>query len=343
MSDNYFKEILSVAVKNRASDIHLSSDKIPMLRIYGELRQAGSMPLSGSYMIEQLSAIMQIDLGNILENQNEIDFAVDIPGISRFRLNIFKHFFGIGAAFRVIPQKIPSLDELNLPVILKKFMMVSQGLILVTGSTGSGKSTTLTAMVNDVNHTYRKHIITIEDPIEYIHIPDKSIIHQREIEKHTENYSDALHGALREDPDIIQVGELRSPETIEQTLHAAETGHLILSTMHTQSAPDTIDRIINVFSPGQQEQVRMVLSQILVAIICQKLLKMADGSGLAPVLEILVANTATRNLIRERKTHQIHSVMQTSASDGMKTFEQSMKEFAGQGLFIPTSNTMLTG
>ncbi|MBE9565234.1 MAG: type IV pilus twitching motility protein PilT, partial [Proteobacteria bacterium] len=259
------------------------------------------------------------------EETHELDFAYSIAGLSRFRVNVHRQRGTIGAVFRAVPVDPPSLEGLGMPDVLKTFCAKPRGLVLVTGPTGSGKSTTLAAMIREINVTRRRHIVTVEDPIEFLHRNEKSIIIQREVGSDTKSFTAALRHVLRQDPDVILIGEMRDLETIGAALTAAETGHLVLATLHTTSAAQTVDRIVDVFPPHQQEQVRVQLSTVLEGIVCQTLLPFADGKGRTCAQEILIATSAIRNLIREGKTHQMPSVLQSSAAEGMQTLDQALK------------------
>jgi len=332
---NLFEETLKFAVKNNASDVHFSSGKPPILRIIGELKRIDTAPIEMDALSEYLKQFLSSEQKQKLNTNEEIDFSLDMPGVSRFRVNIYKHSFGLSAAFRLIPTQIRTLEELRLPAILKKFTQHKKGLILLTGPTGSGKSTTLAAMINEINLTRREHIITIEDPIEYMHEPQLSLIHQREVGPHTKDFAKALRSCLRQDPDVILVGEMRDLETITNALHAAETGHLVFSTLHTNSAAETIDRIINVFPAEQQQQIRTVVASSIVAVIAQQLLPMAMHKDRIALLEILSATNAVRNLIREGKTYQLDSAIQTGSDYGMRSFEKSVTELLQKNLISP--------
>jgi len=311
-------------VENNASDVHFSSGLPPVLRILGEIKKVDMEPVSEESLSKELLEILNEKQKQLFHLHREIDMAVSIGDLGRFRVNIYRQFNGVYAAFRIVKSRVSSLDELNLPVVLKKMVNHRKGLILVTGPTGSGKSTTLAAMLHEINLNRREHIITIEDPIEYLHTPVQSIIHQREVGVHTENFAQALRSALREDPDVILVGEMRDLETITYALRAAETGHLVLSTVHTNSAGETIDRIINVFPSQQQDQIRMMLANTFISVISQRLVPMAMKQDRVAVMEILIATNAVRNLIREGKSFQLDSAIQTGAEFGMQTFERSL-------------------
>ncbi len=332
---NIFSDTLKFAVKNRASDVHFSSGKPPILRLIGQLKKIDTDPIQTNDLKAYLSQFLTEAQKELLSKNTEVDFSIEIPKVSRFRVNVYKHSAGISAAFRIIPQQIRTLDELRMPEILKEFTKQKKGLILLTGPTGSGKSTTLAAMINEINLSRREHIITIEDPIEYVHAPQLSLIHQREVGPHTEDFATALRSCLRQDPDVILVGEMRDLETITNALHAAETGHLVFSTLHTNSASETVDRIINVFPAEQQQQIRTVVASSLVAVIAQRLLPMAMHQDRVAVLEILAATDAVRNLIREGKTYQLDSIIQTGSDYGMRTFEKSLTELRRNNLINP--------
>lgn len=318
--------ILRAAFEIGASDIHLTIGVPPIMRIHGDLKQYGKDALTPQDTEEMAKGIVTGDSWRKFEEKGELDFSYGIPGVSRFRVNIYRQRSCISLAIRVVPTTIPSLEDLGMPMVLKEIAAKQQGLVLVTGPTGSGKSTTLASMIDYMNQNMRRHIITLEDPIEYLHKHKHCIIDQREVGFDTQNFSNGLRACLRQDPDVILVGEMRDLETISTAITAAETGHLVLGTLHTTNAPSTIDRIIDVFPPSQQAQVRIQLAAVLAAVISQRLLPTADRSGRVTANEILINNAAIKNLIRNEKIHQIHSVMQTSKSGGMHTFEMSIKE-----------------
>lgn len=322
--------LLTEAYNLGASDIHLTVGVPPVIRINGELQHYGEEILLPKDTEGMAKSIISDVLWNAFQKKGELDFSHGIPRVSRFRVNAYFQRSCITLAFRVVPTDIPTLETLKMPMVLKDIAKKPQGLILVTGPTGSGKSTTLAAMIDYVNNHMQKHIITLEDPIEYLHKHKQSIINQREIGFDTQNFANGLRGCLRQDPDIILVGEMRDLETIAIAITAAETGHLVLGTLHTTNAPSTIDRIIDVFPPEQQGQVRIQLASVLAAVISQRLFKTADGKGRRAATEILVNNAAIKNLIRNEKIHQIHSVLQTSKASGMMTLEQSIKELLEQ-------------
>ena len=313
------KDLLLKALEMKASDLHITTSLPPIYRINGALiPMEGAEPLTPEdteRLISQL--LLRESFEKRLAEKGEVDFSYVITGINRFRVNVFRQRQTLAAAIRVLMPEPPGIDQLGLPEVLKNLALKPRGLILVTGPTGSGKSTTLAAMIKHINNSSKCHILTIEDPIEYLHKHQNSIINQREVGDDTLNFANALRSALREDPDVILVGEMRDLETITTALTAAETGHLVLSTLHTSTAAQTIDRAIDVFPPHQQQQVRIQLAAVLQGIICQQLLPRLDGSGRIAALEILVSNDAIRNMIREGKTHQIDTVIQTGLKAGM--------------------------
>ncbi|MBE2917522.1 type IV pilus twitching motility protein PilT [Anoxybacillus flavithermus] len=324
--------MLRAAFELKASDIHLTVGIPPIFRINGDLKRYGQDVLSPTDTEQMAKAIVPEHMWTRFETDGELDLSYSLSGVSRFRVNVFKQRGCISLAIRIVPTKIPTLDELQLPDVLKKMVAKPQGLILVTGPTGSGKSTTLAAMIDYMNKTMRKHIITLEDPIEYVHKHDSCIIDQREVGTDTSSFANGLRAALRQDPDVILVGEMRDLETIQTAVTAAETGHLVFGTLHTSSAPATIDRIIDVFPPEQQGQIRIQLATVLVSIISQRLFPRAQNNGWIAATEILINNAAVANLIRNGKIHQIPSVMQTNRALGMHTLEANIKELVQQGL-----------
>jgi twitching motility protein PilT len=324
--------LLRAAFELRASDVHLTVGVPPIMRINGELKKYGQDMLRPEDTEAMAKAIIPKWLWDQFQENGELDFSYGIPGISRFRINTYKQRSCISLAIRVVPTKIPTIDELRLPEVLKRIAEKPQGLVLVTGPTGSGKSTTLAAMIDYMNKTMRKHIITLEDPIEYLHKHGSCIIDQREVGFDTSNFANGLRAALRQDPDVILVGEMRDLETIHTAITAAETGHLVLGTLHTASAPATIDRIIDVFPPAQQSQIRIQLASVLVAIISQRLFPNVQKTGRVAATEVLINNAAVANLIRNEKVHQIVNVMQTSRAAGMHTLTTSIKELVQSGL-----------
>lgn len=332
MAGTILKEILQFAIKSNASDVHFSSGMPPVLRIMGNIKRVDMPPLDQETLSGELMQLLDEKQKQFYHQRNDIDLAITMPDIGRLRLNIFNHFYGIGAAFRLFPPRIRTLDELHLPGVLKQIIRQKKGLVLVTGPAGSGKSTTLASMIHEINISRREHIITLEDPIEYLHTPLESIIHQRDIGIHSSDFASALRSTLREDPDIILVGEMRDVNTILNALQAAETGQLVLSTLHTNSAPEAIDRIINFFPAEQQQQIRGIVASTLVAVISQRLLPMATKRDRIALMEILIATKAVTNLIREGKTHQIESVIQLGADNGMQTFEKSFADLKQNAL-----------
>lgn len=331
---NNIDHLLRVGFELKASDIHVTVGVPPVLRINGDLRRYGKENLLPSDTEEMAKKIIPEHLWSVFQEKGELDFSYSLKGISRFRVNAYKQRACISLAVRVVPTSIPSLDELKLPPILKKISEKPQGLVLITGPTGSGKSTTLAAMIAYMNENMRKHIITLEDPIEYLHKHGKCIIDQREVGFDTQNFANGLRASLRQDPDVILVGEMRDLETIQTAITAAETGHLVLGTLHTSSAPATINRIIDVFPSSQQDQIRIQLASVLVSIVSQRLFPTPDKSGRASATEILVNNAAVANLIRNEKIHQILNIMQTSRAVGMHTLEANVKELVQAGSIL---------
>ncbi|MCF6147246.1 MAG: type IV pilus twitching motility protein PilT [Candidatus Kuenenia sp.] len=324
-------ELLTFAIKQNASDVHISSGEPPMIRIHGDMRKVDMLPLNKEDVHKLLYDILNDQQRKAYEELYELDFAIAIKGIGRFRVNAFLQNRGESIVFRTIPEKIPLLEQLNMPAIVTELTKKEKGLILVTGPTGSGKSTTLAAMLDLINREYKCHILTIEDPIEFVHQSKNSLINQRELGSNTHSFSNALRSALREDPDVILVGEMRDLETISLALTAAETGHLVLATLHTSSAPKTIDRIIDVFPAEQQQQIRTMLSESLQAVITQQLIKRKEGTGRIAALEIMIGTPAVRNLIRENKIAQIPSALQTGRQHGMQTMDQALIDLCRNG------------
>jgi twitching motility protein PilT len=320
------KELLITTKEKDASDLHLNVGIPPVLRINGKLVKLNLPELTQEDTHNMIYSILNEKQETDFEKCGELDLSYELANLARFRVNVFKHRRGEGAAFRLIPEKIKTLSELNLPSILSTFTDKDKGFVLITGPTGSGKSTTLAALIDIINKKRYDNIITIEDPIEFVHYHQNCLISQREIGSHTKSFASALRSALREDPDVILVGEMRDLDTISMALTAAETGHLVFSTLHTISAAETIERIIDVFPPHQQNQVRMQLAGSILGIIAQILLPTADEKGRVPAIEVMIANPAIRNLIREGKVHQIPSTIQTSKKEGMQSLDQSLKD-----------------
>lgn len=324
-------ELLAFSVKNKASDLHLSAGLPPMIRVDGDVRRINVPAFDQKTLHALIYDIMSDKQRKDYEEFLECDFSFEIPGLARFRVNAFNHNRGSGAVFRTIPTEILSLEDLNCPAVFRELISVPQGLVLVTGPTGSGKSTTLAAMVDHINKTDHGHILTIEDPIEFVHTSNKCLVNQREVHRDTHGFNEALRSALREDPDFILVGELRDLETIRLALTAAETGHLVFATLHTSSAAKTIDRIIDVFPAGEKPMVRSMLSESLRAVIAQTLLKKVGGGRVA-AHEIMVGVPAIRNLIREDKVAQMYSAIQTGQNAGMQTLDQCLQDLVRKGV-----------
>ena len=324
-------ELLAFAVKNGASDIHISAGLPPLIRIDGEMRRIKVDPLTSNVVHDMIYDIMLDSQRKEFEERLEADFAFEIASVARFRVNAYNQARGPAAAFRTIPTEVLSLEDINAPPIFRTLSEKHRGLVLVTGPTGSGKSTTLAAMVDYVNHSKKGHILTIEDPIEFVHQSHNCLINQREVGRHTQGFNNALRSALREDPDVVLVGEMRDQETISLALTAAETGHLVFGTLHTSSAAKTIDRIIDVFPAGEKEMVRAMLSESLEGVIAQRLLKKPEGGRVA-AYEIMIGTPAIRNLIREAKVPQIYGMIQTGRDAGMVTMDQSLDDLVSRNL-----------
>jgi twitching motility protein PilT len=331
-------DLLTFTKNSGASDLHLSAGVEPMIRIDGAMRRIDAPPLTKEEIHELLFDILTDEQQAAFQEKLELDFAIELENVARFRVNLFVQYRGEAAAFRLIPSKIKSLDELGLPRVLAEMANAENGLVLVTGPTGSGKSTTLAAMIDLINTHQECHIITVEDPIEFLHTSKKSLMNQREVQRHTHSFANALRSALREDPDVILVGELRDLETTQLAVTAAETGHLVFATLHTSDAGKTVDRLIDIFPTHQQAQIRAMLSESLRGVAAQQLLPRIGG-GRAAAVEILVATSAVRNMIREQKTYQIPSVIQTGGRLGMQTMRQAIETLVVRGLvsreFLP--------
>jgi len=324
-------DLLAFSVKNAASDLHLSAGLPPMIRVDGDIRRINVPPLENKVVHNMLYDIMNDKQRKDFEEFLETDFSFEIQGLARFRVNVFNQNRGVGGVFRTIPSTILTLEDLKAPEIFKQITERPRGLILVTGPTGSGKSTTLAAMLDYKNEAEYGHILTIEDPIEFVHQSKRCLVNQREVHRDTLGFNESLRSALREDPDVILVGEMRDPETIRLALTAAETGHLVFGTLHTNSAAKTIDRIIDVFPAAEKEMVRSMLSESLQAVISQALLKKVGGGRVA-AHEIMIANPAIRNLIRENKVPQMYSAIQTGSAQGMQTLDQCLQELVRKGV-----------
>jgi twitching motility protein PilT len=328
-------QLLAFAVKNKASDLHLSAGLPPMIRVHGDVRRINIDALDHKQVHDMVYDIMNDSQRKQYEETLECDFSFEIQGLARFRVNAFNQQRGAGGVFRTIPSKILTLEQINAPQIFGELALRPRGLILVTGPTGSGKSTTLAAMINHLNETEYGHVLTVEDPIEFVHESKKCLVNQREVGPHTLSFNNALRAALREDPDVILVGELRDLETIRLAITAAETGHLVFGTLHTSSAAKTIDRIVDVFPAAEKDMVRAMISESLVAIISQTLCKMKDGKGRVAAHEILLGTPAVRNLIRENKIAQMYSTIQTSQGIGMQTLDQNLTDLVRRNIIAP--------
>ena len=318
-------DLLAFSVKNKASDLHISTGLPPMIRVNGDVRRINLPAANQEQVFDMITDVMNDNQRKIFQQNLETDFSFELPNIARFRVNAFMANRGPAAVFRTIPSTVLTLEQLQAPKVFEKISDTPRGLVLVTGPTGSGKSTTLAAMINYINESHPAHILTIEDPLEFVHQSKKALVNQRELHQHTHSFANALRSALREDPDVILVGEMRDPETIALALTAAETGHLVFGTLHTTGAAKTVDRIVDVFPAGEKEMVRSMLSESLRAVISQTLLKTKDGSGRVAAHEIMLSTPAVRNLIRENKIAQIGSVMQTGQQYGMQTLDQCLQ------------------
>ncbi len=326
------QDLLRFTADAGASDLHVSADSIPMVRVHGQMKRLNLPKLSGKEVEDLIFGVMNESQKALFLEKLELDFSTKLTNNVRFRVNAFHQINGLAAAFRVIPNEIKTFEELHVPDVMRKLSMKEKGLILLTGPTGSGKSTTLAAMIDEINEKKHCHIITVEDPIEFVHSSKNSLVNQRELGHDTWSFTAALRSALREDPDVILVGEMRDLETVSLALTAAETGHLVLATLHTSSATKSIDRIIDMFPKEQQAQVRSMLSESLEAVCAQRLMPKKGGNGRVPAIEIMVANSAIRNLIREEKTYQIPSVIQAGTKEGMQSLDQSLYNLVMNGL-----------
>ncbi len=325
------KKLLIIAKEREASDLHITVGVPPILRVNGDLKKLDLPELSFEEVHEMIDSIINEEQKKKYKKTHELDFSFELESVARFRVNIFQTRKGEAIAFRLIPEKIKSLEELNLPEELTLLTKKPKGFVLVTGPTGSGKTTTLATLIDLINKEQYKHIITIEDPIEYIHTNKNCVIDQREVGTHTHSFSLALRSALREDPDVILVGEMRDLETISMAVTAAETGHLVFSTLHTNSAAETVERIINIFPPHQQSQIRIQVAESLLGIVAQTLLPTVDSQGRVPAIELMIATPAIRNIIRDNKIHQMPAIIQMGRKDGMISLDQSLKELLREG------------
>jgi twitching motility protein PilT len=325
-------DLLAFSVKNKASDLHLSAGLPPMIRVHGDVRKINVPAMDHSQVHDMVYDIMNDGQRKVYEETLECDFSFEIPNLARFRVNAFNQNRGAGAVFRTIPSKILSMEQLNCPPIFKDISQNPRGIVLVTGPTGSGKSTTLAAMIDYINENEHGHILTVEDPIEFVHTSKKCLINQREVGPHTLSFANALRSALREDPDVILVGEMRDLETIRLALSAAETGHLVFGTLHTSSAAKTVDRIVDVFPAAEKEMVRSMLSESLRAVISQTLCKTKDEQGRVAAHEIMIGTPAIRNLIRENKIAQMYSAIQTGQNIGMQTLDQNLQDLVRRNI-----------
>ena len=333
-------QFLRVLVQHGGSDLHLSTGSPPLMRVHGSMQRIKFRDLGPKDMEALIFEIMTEEWKERFASSMDIDFAYEIEELARFRVNVFWQRKGLGAVFRTIPSKILTADDLGFPEVIRRFCMLTKGLVLVTGPTGSGKSTTLAAMVDLINETRAEHILTIEDPIEFTHPNKKCLVNQREVGTNTHSFANALRAALREDPDVILVGEMRDRETIELGITAAETGHLVFGTLHTSSAPKTVDRVIDVFPDAQQSQIRAMLAESLKGVISQVLLRKKGGDGRIAAHEIMVGTSAVANLIRENKIHQIPSIIQTGRKEGMQLLDQHILEYLMAGAIDPTEAYM---
>jgi twitching motility protein PilT len=325
---------LQTLVQQKGSDLHIAAGSVPMIRVRGELNRIDVPALTPPELESLVAEITSVQQREELKRNKSVDFAIKVTGLGIFRVNVFFQRHGLTGVFRALDERPPRLETMRLPDVVRKACYFPQGLVLVTGPTGSGKSTTLAALIDYINRNHQSHILTLEDPIEFQHVSQKCMVNQRQLGLHFTNFASALRGALREDPDIILVGEMRDPETISLAITAAETGHLVFATLHTNSAPKTIDRIIDSFPSDQQNQIRTMLSDSLKMVISQKLVPTADGKARHLVMDVLVNNSATANLIREGKLHQIPSIMQTSKKEGMLVMDQELLEAVRAGKIL---------
>ncbi len=335
-------QLLAFVMQNNASDLHLSSSNPPIVRVHGSLKRLKSDLLTSDSIRAMLYSIMTDEQRAEYEKSMELDFAISFGEKARFRVNAFTNRGGCAAVFRTIPSVIPTMEQLELPPVMRRLAELEKGLVLVTGATGSGKSTTLAALINYINENTSKHILTIEDPVEFFHTSKKSLVNHREVGQDTNSFSRALKSALREDPDVILVGEMRDYETIGLALTAAETGHLVFGTLHSNSAAKTVDRLIDVFPTGDKEMIRSMISSSLQGVVAQQLLKRADGSGRVGAFEVLIGTGAVRNLIRENQIPQLYSMMQTGSRYGMSTMEDSVKGLLEKGLISDETARLAT-
>jgi twitching motility protein PilT len=326
---------LKFAVDRGASDLHLSLNREMTVRLHGTLRKIQGPRLSPEQNERMLTEVLTPEQRDRLGKVNSVDFCYDVPGLGRFRSNIYRQRLGLAGVFRVLPQRVPTLAELNMPPVIEKLLSYRQGLVLVTGPAGMGKTTTLAAMINHINETRREHIITVEEPIEVVHPNKGCVVTQREVVSHTESFATALRAALREDPDVILIGEMRDLETISIAITSAETGHLVLGTLHTPGAARTVNRLVDVFPPDQMQQIRVMVSESMRGVVSQLLIPRADGKGRVAALEILVCTPAIGNMIRENRTFQIPSMMQIGVKQGMRLMEQSVQELIEKSLITP--------
>lgn len=329
------KNLLQWSYESRASDLHINPGTEPLMRLHGKLSKVLDKVLSPEDTLRMAKEVMSSDQLDQLNKKGEVDFSFALPGMCRYRVNVFRQKRHINLAFRVLSSQVPALDSLSLPHLVRDLAVKQQGLILVTGPTGSGKSTTLAAIIDYINETQNKHIITLEDPIEYVHMSKRCLVAQREIGIDTQSFSNGLRAALRQDPDVILVGEMRDLETIRTAITAAETGHLVLGTLHTPDAPQTVDRIIDVFPTEQQRQIRIQLASVLIGVFSQRLVPRMDGNGRMMALEILLNTPAVANLIRQEKIYQIKSIIQTNRQLGMQTMMSSLKQLIAEGYIHP--------